>query len=73
MCRTLAAILCAALLATPAHAFTCDQVRQYALGKTDAELHALARQYSISAANVAHVKACLSVTRRAARAFRPAR
>lgn len=67
MIRIVAAILCAVLLAAPAHAFTCDQVRQRASGKTDAELYALAKQHNVSAAGVAWVKGCLKRAARSAR------
>jgi hypothetical protein len=49
-----------ALGAAPAHAFSCDQVRQYTAGKSPTELAALAKQYGVSDADVAKGKACLA-------------
>jgi hypothetical protein len=70
----LAGVFCAALIAGPAQAFTCDQVRSFVAGKSAAELDQLAKQYGVSAADIAKGKACLAGPKRAtARASRSAR
>lgn len=55
-----------------AHAFSCDQVRQYTAGKSAAELAALAKQYGVSDADIAKGKACLAGPKRATRTARSA-
>lgn len=65
----LAALALLCVIAGPAHAFSCDQVRQYTAGKSAAELAALAKQYGVSDADVAKGRACL----RGDRADRPSK